>query len=122
MPILAAFALAKRVGTAVITWLKHASFWQIVSIGLACFALVQHFQLAGERRHSHKVELQLRKATETLDRLSKESAAKQKQVTKTITRYVTVDKPKAEREAERIDRAALPGQCKTPGEVLQADI
>jgi hypothetical protein len=26
---------AKRAGTGVITWLTHASFWQLVAIGLA---------------------------------------------------------------------------------------
>ena len=49
MTWLALVALLKRVGTAVMTWLQHASFWQIVSIGLAGLLVVTHFELVHER-------------------------------------------------------------------------
>lgn len=110
--------------TAILAWLKHASFWQIVAIALAAFALLQHFQLAGEKRHSQKLEKQLHAATETLDRLSKESAEKQKQTERVITKYVSVDAPDADRRARKVENAPLSGQCHgvTPSEVLQADL
>jgi hypothetical protein len=46
---IALLAFAKRVGTSVLTWLSHRSFWQLVSLALACVIVVQHFTLADAR-------------------------------------------------------------------------
>jgi hypothetical protein len=81
MPVamLAFGGILKRVGAAAITWLSHRSFWQLVSMVLAGFALLQHFQLAGERRHSAKVEGQALKCAQgrEADRKSYENAQAQ---------------------------------------------
>lgn len=57
MPALALLFLggAKRV----LAWLSRRSFWQLVCIGLVVLIVVQRFELAGEKRHSAKVEVQL---------------------------------------------------------------
>jgi hypothetical protein len=72
----AALIVMKLVGGRIWTWLSHRSFWQLVCMALAGFALLQHFQLAGERRHSAKVEAQALKCAQgrEADRKSHETA------------------------------------------------
>lgn len=53
--------LLRAVLTRVITWLSGLKFWQSVALGLALFAGLQTVRLAGEKRHSAKVEAQLLK-------------------------------------------------------------
>jgi hypothetical protein len=57
--LIAAKLFAGNALSAVWRFLKGASAWQLIAMGLAVFALVQHFQLAGERRHSAKLERQI---------------------------------------------------------------
>jgi hypothetical protein len=59
--LIAAKLLAGNALSAVWRFLKGASAWQLLALGLAVFALVQHFQLAGERRHSAKLQAQITK-------------------------------------------------------------
>ena len=49
MSWLVALGFLKRIGLSVFAWLKSLSFWQLVSLALAAFALLQHFQLADAR-------------------------------------------------------------------------
>jgi hypothetical protein len=81
--LLASFALsnAKHDIGKLWAWLCHRSFWQLACMGLAAFALVQHFQLAGERRHSSKLQAQLTKehAGRLADRSAYESAQREAQ-------------------------------------------
>ena len=55
------FVLAwlKSIGSSVLGFLAKLNAWQILCVGLGLFALVQHFSLAGERRHSAKLQKQL---------------------------------------------------------------
>jgi hypothetical protein len=46
---LAALAFGKRAVSALWTWLAHRSFWQLVSLALACVIVVMHFTLADAR-------------------------------------------------------------------------
>lgn len=72
-------------------------------------------------RRADKWERQAVKCNATLDRLADESAARQKETARRVEeakeRIVVV-----EREAKRVEEAVLPGQCATPGAVLQADL
>lgn len=45
-----AFSKVKRVLGLLWSWLCHRSFWQLVSLGLAVFVLVQHFELTRAHR------------------------------------------------------------------------
>jgi hypothetical protein len=123
MPILAAFALSnlKHDLGAIWTWICHRSFWQLAFGAVAIFALIQHFTIAGERRHSAKVEAQLKVATDQLKSLS---TAKNEQKVETVKRIEAVKERvrHADDRAKVIEQAPLPGQCKTPSEVLQADL
>jgi hypothetical protein len=82
-------------------------------MGLAAFALVQHFQLAGERRHSAKVEAQLAKTTAELQRVSSAKNTQAK-VTKRTVGQAKVIARKADEQATKIETAPLPGNCETP--------
>lgn len=110
-----------RVITGVITWLSHRSFWQLVSMALCALLLVQHFALASEKRHSAKVEKQLQVATAELQRISSKRN-EQKQVTQQNIKTVVRTIHDADERAKKIESAKLPGECRTPSEVLQADI
>ena len=57
-----------------------------------------------------------------LDELGEQSKQQQQAVTKTVDHYITVTKPQLIREREKIESAPLPGNCRTPQEVLNADI
>lgn len=46
---LSALGVGKNLSTIVYRWLCHRSFWQLVSIGLLCIILVQHFTLVTVR-------------------------------------------------------------------------
>lgn len=52
--VLFAFSNLKRDMAALWRWLCHRSFWQLVSMGLAIFAIVQHFQIIGARHEAAK--------------------------------------------------------------------
>jgi hypothetical protein len=117
MPTLAILAIAKRIGA----WLTSLSFWQIVSLGLALFAGVQTLRLGAEQRHAHKVEAQLSKAVEKLNAISSKRD-EQKRETGERIKVVTRTIHDAEGRAEKVEKAPLPGQCRSPKEVLDADI
>jgi hypothetical protein len=119
---LVALGFLKRIGLSVFAWLKSLSFWQLVSLALAAFALLQHFQLADARHDRDGFQRQLVKCSDRQKVLEQESKQKQSQVQQKITQYRTVTVPKIERQVELVERAPLLGNCATPKEVLQADI
>ena len=121
---LAAFAWAnlKHDLSALWSWLCHRSFWQLVSMGLAIFALVQHFEIVSARHEAAKWQRQYTLIHTQLDKLRSESKAQQGQVTKVIHDYRTVTKPEVVKQVERVESAPLPGQCRTPDLVMRADI
>jgi hypothetical protein len=79
------------------------------------------FHHCGRARHSAKVEAQLKVATDQLKSLS---TAKNEQKVETVKRIEAVKERvrHADDRAKVIEQAPLPGQCKTPKEVLNADI
>lgn len=123
MPVLAAFALANLkhdLGLAW-QWLCQRSFWQLAFGAVAIFALIQHFTIAGERRHSAKLQSQL---TAVTDQLRAISTKRNEQKTETQTRidHVKVITKAADDHAKVIENAPLPGNCRSPKEILDADI
>jgi hypothetical protein len=102
-------------------WLKHATFLQVACIALALFAGIQTLRVSAEKRHSAKVEQQLARSIAELNRLT---SAKNTQRTITKTNIVTVTKRihDAEERAKIVETAPLPGNCKTPPEIMGADL
>jgi hypothetical protein len=114
---LTVLGIAKRIGA----WLTSLSFWQLACIGLALFAGVQTLRLGAEQRHAHKVEAQLSKAVEKLNAIS---SKRDQQKRETGERIATIKKQirHADDQAKVIEQAPLPGNCKTPPEVMGADL
>jgi hypothetical protein len=119
--LIAAKLFAGNALSAVWRFLKGASAWQLIAMGLAVFALVQHFQLAGERRHSAKVEAQLAKTTAELQRISSAKDEQAKVTTRTVERAKVIYR-KADEQATKVEQAPLPGQCRTPPQVMGAGL
>jgi hypothetical protein len=111
--LIAAKLFAGNALSAVWRFLKGASAWQLIALGLAAFALVQHFQLAGERRHSAKVEAQLAKATVQLQRISSVKNVQKRETANRIEHTRVIIK-QADERAKVVETAPLPGNCVTP--------
>ena len=107
--LLASFALsnAKHDLGKLWAWLCHRSFWQLACMGLAAFALVQHFQLAGERRHSAKLQAQLTKI--------EDAGKQQKRTTERTVREVVEGQERVKTIVKTIHDAPNPEGCATPG-------
>lgn len=115
MPILMlALAGLKSGAGAVWSWLSHRSFWQLVCMGLAGLAVLQHFQLADARHDRDAAEAQLQKMSAPRD-VQKTETAKRIEIVKERVRH-------ADGVAKTIEQAPLPGQCRTPPEVMGADL
>ena len=99
---------------AVWRFLKHASFWQIVTLALACLVVVQHFTIAGERRHSAKVEAQLKAANDQLQAISTKRNVQHDVTERTVEKVVRGD-PVVRTVVRTITQAPNPPDCKTPG-------
>lgn len=94
---------------------SHASFAQIVAGVLTIVIIAQHFELKRSRAEAAKWHSQL-------IAIGQQSKVQQKEVTKTVDHYITVEKPVVRREVEKIETAPLPGNCRDPQEVLDADV
>jgi hypothetical protein len=105
----------------VVAWLSHRSFWQIVCMALALLLIVQTIRVHAEQRHSRKVEGQLSKTTAELQRISSKRN-EQQIVTREKIKIVTQHIHDADGKARVIEQAPLPGNCKTPPAILQADL
>jgi len=98
-------------------WLKHASFWQLVSICLCVFICVQHFQLVSARHSAAKWESQTGKLQTQLDTETEKNKAAEKQ-TAQISKQL---RDRTDEENRRIagDANALrlrgPGKAVCPG-------
>jgi hypothetical protein len=123
MPVLAAFALAKlKYGIAVVwTWLSHRTFWQLVCIALAVFAIVEHFELVHERKNS--AAWQKRYTAEHAEML-KLSSAKNEQKAVTVDRIKIVHQKMsaANDKALVIEQAPPAKDCRTKPEIMGADL
>jgi hypothetical protein len=102
--------------------LGNLNVWQLLCIALALFGAVQTIRVKTEQRHARKVEAQLSKATDLINRLREESKKNQAEVGKVVDRYVTVTKPEVRERVRVIESAPLPGGCRSPKEVLDADV
>ena len=111
----------RSVITAVITWLSHRSFWQVVSLILAIILIVQTLRLGSEQRHASKLQAQVVKLSNELTRIS---SVKNEQKIITRDRIVTVNRglQAADERARKVEQAPPAPNCKTKPEVLQADL
>ena len=122
MTWLAAWAFVKNAAGGLFGFLKSLNGWQLVCLALALFGAVQTVRVWSEQRHSAKVEKQLSETVALVNQLRAQSKQQQGEVTKVITRYQTVTKPEVRTIVQKIESAPLPGGCKTPQEVLDADV
>ena len=113
--------ILKRVGTVVITWLSHRSVLELAFMAMVAVAAIQTIRVGAEQRHSAKVERQLSKTVAQLQAISSKRN-EQRQVTTERIRVVTRTIRDADGKAKAIEQAPLPGNCKTPREVLRADL
>jgi hypothetical protein len=118
---LAIWAAIQRLAFGALVFLGKLNGYQIAIIALALFAGIQTLRVSAEKRHSAKVEQQLAKSVAELNRLT---SAKNTQHTITKTNIVTVTKRihDAEGRAKIVETAPLPGQCRTPPEIMGADL
>lgn len=102
-------------------WLSHASLWQLVCIALIVLIVVQRFQLADAR---HDRDAYAKQRDDYRARLEAISTAKNEQKAETTERIKVVTRTihDADGKAKVIENAPLPGNCKTPVEVSQADL
>lgn len=89
--------------------------------GLLFVCLMLGLALHVERVHAHKLERRVTELSATLKRIT---TAKDTQHTVTKTNIVTVTKTihDADGKARKVETAPLPGNCRTPSAVLQADL
>jgi hypothetical protein len=119
--LVAALGIGRSVATAVLTWLPHRSFWQLAFGAALIFAGIQTIRVKAEQRHSTKVEAQLGKAAAELNAISSKKND-QAVVTRDRIKIVTQRIHDADGKARAVEQAPLPGNCKTPPEILQADL
>ena len=124
MPVflLSMLGVGKSALGAVFAWLSRRSLAEIGCIVLLILCLIELNARFMEQRHSRKVEAQLVKCSEAQRKLIEQSKVQQKQVTKVIDHYVTVEKPVIRKEVQRIETAPLKGNCQTPDLVMGADV
>ena len=122
MTWLAAWAFVKNAAGGLFGFLKSLNGWQLVCLALALFGAVQTVRVWSEQRHSAKVEKQLSETVALVNQLRAQSKQQQQTVTKTIDHYITVTKPEVRTIVQKIESAPLPGNCRDPQEVIDADI
>ena len=96
--------------------------WRLIGAAALALAIgLLWMNLRMERAHSAKLQAQLEKCEEFRRLLAEQSERQKQQTSRNIEqvreRIVTVEK-----QADRIERAPLKGDCSTPDEVLQADV
>lgn len=136
-------ALFRTAGTAVLRWLGALNIWQLGCIVLAALALVQHFSLVGERRHTAKVEAHdaatrrsldaeikahaaaldaIKRQNASIAALAKQSAAQQKAAQEAEARAAgraATAQATADRLAESSRHRPPPGASCEPSEALR---
>jgi hypothetical protein len=98
------------------------SHWKLVGIGLLCLALaVQTIRLGAANNRADRIQIHLNEARAELKRIS---TAKNEQVDRTGENIEQAERGnrEADKQAERIEKAPLPGNCATPKEILGSDI
>ena len=111
----------KRLGGAVWGWLSSLTLWQLLSLGLAIILIIQHFQILDARHDRDAWRKQYNAEHAKLQAISSKRN-EQKAETKERIKVVHQKLRAADDRAKVIEQAPLPGNCKTPREVLQADL
>ena len=96
--------------------------WKWIGGGLLFLTLILGIALQVEKRHSRKLSERNTVLTQKLDELAKRSKETQAQTKQVITRYQKITVPKVEERVRIVEKAPLPGQCRTPAEVMRAEI
>lgn len=96
-------------------------FLKYITGGLAILCLCLGIALKLEQRHSAKLQIQILGLTAQLHSIST-AKNDQKVVTKERIKVVEKRVHDADGKATVIEKAPLPGECKTPKEILDADI
>jgi hypothetical protein len=94
-------------------WIQHASFWQLVSLGLAALFIVQHFQLVSARHSAAKWEATAGKWKSQLDGISTTRDVQKQVSTRTVTRVIQ-GQVQVRTVVEHIHDAPNPPDCGTP--------
>lgn len=96
--------------------------WKLIGAGAVAIVIAVLVMLwKGEQRHSAKLQGQVVKLSSELQRISTKRN-EQKEVTTQTIEKVVVEYREAEKRAERIEAAPLPGNCATPREIMGADL
>jgi hypothetical protein len=119
--LLSILGLGKSVLTAVLTWLSRRSLAELCLIALAVYTLCIQVALLGERRHAAKLQTQVTNLSVQLQRIS-DARKTQQIVTREKIKIVTQRIHDADGKAKVIEQAPLPGGCKSPQAVMDADI
>lgn len=106
----------------VLKWFMGLNLAQIGCITFAALLTLDHIGLLAAHRAEEKTEAQLVKCSNANKRLAAQSNVRIKYVSKVVDHYVTVTKPVIQKQVEKIESAPLPGHCKTPKEVIDADV
>jgi hypothetical protein len=116
MPAIALMVLSKLGG-----FFKSLSLWQIICLGLAGFAIVQHFELAHERKNSAAWQKRYTAAQTQLTRIS-DARNNQKVITVDRIKIVHQKLSAANDKALVIEQAPPAKDCRTKPEVMGADL
>jgi hypothetical protein len=122
MPVLIALKLlAGNALSAVLRFLKGASAWQLVALALAGLCIILWFQRNDARSDAARWQKQDAAHVAELQRISS-AKNEQRAITREKIKLVETKRVEADREARKIEQAPLPGQCRTPPEVLGAGL
>jgi len=94
-------------------WLSHASFWQLVSLGLAGLFIVQHFQLVSARHSAAKWEKVAVNYGRQLDAISTKRNVQRQVTTRTVEKVVQ-GQVQVRTIVQHIHDAPNPPDCGTP--------
>jgi hypothetical protein len=112
--LLALNLLAGNALSAVWRFLKGASAWQLVSIGLGALLIVQHFQLADARHDRDAWQKQAAGFKAQLDSISTKRNVQHDVTERTVEKVVNGDTV-VQKIVLVIHDAPNPPDCKTPG-------
>ncbi len=109
LPIMAGLAAAR-------------SHWKLIGLGLLCLAIaVQTVRLGAANNRADRAEFRLNEARAELRRISTKRDEQKAETTRNIDRADN-HRIQADRIAERIEAAPVPGNCSTSPEIMSADI
>jgi hypothetical protein len=97
-----------------LAFLKGLNPWQIACLGLALFALVQHFEIVSARHTAAKWQKQYEAVKAQLDSVSSKRNEQKQTSEKTVTQVVQ-GQERVKTVVKTIHDAPNPPDCKTPG-------